>query len=108
MPFSSIDIIRFMSQMVNGLYYLHQHGIAHRDLKSDNILVRLDTWDLTKSSSSRNLRSDSKIESLAITDFGVSKIVNEFHPQASTIVGTPAYMVCLFLVYCVFSNLLLF
>ena len=29
---------------------------------------------------------------MAITDFGVSKIVNEFHPQASTIVGTPAYM----------------
>ena len=102
-PFAVTDIVRFISQITNGLAHLHHHGIAHRDLKSDNIVVRLDHFN--ENEHARTPQSDSNIVSLAITDFGVSKMVSEYYPSASTVVGTPAYMVfnhslLLFLFFC--------
>jgi protein-serine/threonine kinase len=48
-------------QMVQGVLYLHRHGVAHRDLKLENLLM-------TK---------DSKLK---ITDFGVSEVFSGIHP----------------------------
>jgi serine/threonine protein kinase len=31
--------ISIMSQLLNGLHYLHQHGIYHRDIKPENIFI---------------------------------------------------------------------
>lgn len=48
-------------QLIQGVSYLHAHGIAHRDLKLENLLI-------TK---------DSKLK---ITDFGVSEVFCGTHP----------------------------
>lgn len=50
------DII---SQILNGLNYLHQYGIVHRDLKPENILI--------KEENGRKI--------FKIADFGLSKII---------------------------------
>jgi serine/threonine protein kinase len=46
---------------VQGVHYLHNHGIAHRDIKLENLLVT----------------SQSKLK---ITDFGVSEVFSGIHP----------------------------
>lgn len=56
-----VDRICLFKQLVQGLNYLHGHGIAHRDVKLENLLI-------TKNSK------------LKITDFGVSEVFAGVHP----------------------------
>ncbi|KAF4624928.1 hypothetical protein G7Y89_g13239 [Cudoniella acicularis] len=56
-----IDRLCLFKQLVQGLNYLHNNGIAHRDVKLENLLI-------TK---------DSKLK---ITDFGVSEVFAGIHP----------------------------
>ncbi|GAB9466622.1 unnamed protein product [Globisporangium polare] len=39
---SEMEALRFMKQIVSGVDFLHQHGIAHRDLSLENILLTSD------------------------------------------------------------------
>ena len=55
------DRLCLFKQLIQGLNYLHSHGIAHRDIKLDNLL----------------LTRDSKLK---ITDFGVSEVFSGLHP----------------------------
>ncbi|KAK2592645.1 hypothetical protein QQS21_009644 [Conoideocrella luteorostrata] len=55
------DRLCLFKQLVQGVNYLHANGIAHRDIKLENLL-------LTK---------DSKLK---ITDFGVSEVFSGTHP----------------------------
>src|SRR5207302_497862 len=68
----SLDLIQ---QALSAVGAAHQHGVVHRDLKPDNILVT--TQGKTK-----------------ILDFGISRVVTEAHRLTATgsMVGTPAYM----------------
>ena len=40
--FNEIACHRFLHQLLDGLAWLHQHGVAHRDLKCDNLLLSED------------------------------------------------------------------
>lgn len=55
------DRLCLFKQLVQGLNYLHNNGIAHRDVKLENLL-------LTRQSK------------LKITDFGVSEVFSGLHP----------------------------
>lgn len=57
----SIDRMCIFKQLCQGINYLHSNGIAHRDIKLENLLI-------TK---------DSKLK---ITDFGVSEVFSGIHP----------------------------
>ncbi|KAJ2976114.1 hypothetical protein NUW58_g8170 [Xylaria curta] len=56
-----IDRTCIFKQLCQGINYLHKNGIAHRDIKLENLLI-------TK---------DSKLK---ITDFGVSEVFSGIHP----------------------------
>jgi len=63
--------------IVNGLQTLHKHKFMHRDLKSDNIFVDLD--------------SRGQVQLLIIGDFDTAKKISRKN-TAKTILGTPAFM----------------
>jgi serine/threonine protein kinase len=72
--FSEADAARMMTELCEGLRYLHSLGIVHRDLKPENIL----------------LESPDPAARIKIADFGLSKILRGgrfLHSRC----GTPAY-----------------
>lgn len=78
-PLSVDDTIKVFSDVCEGLFYAHEQGVFHRDLKPTNILL-IGSEDL----------------SAKIIDFGVAKVKQETQEptiyQGRTIAGTPGYM----------------
>ena len=75
------EVIRLLRDVADALAYAHEHGVAHRDIKPDNVLV-------------------SRHHGL-VTDFGVAKALTESSggagpghrsTSAGVALGTPAYM----------------
>ena len=58
--FNEAHIANIMSQIANGVKYLHHYGIIHNDLKPSNIMIT---------------KQDDSIK-IKIIDFGVSKIIS--------------------------------
>lgn len=68
---------KFLRQVLHGLEYLHAHGIIHRDLKAQNILLVERNGELTAK----------------ISDFGISKNLASGDTRSSSmLVGTIEYM----------------
>lgn len=63
-----------VSQLVEGLTFLHNKGILHRDLKLGNLLLSEDRTQLK------------------IADFGLAVQLNNFEEERYTLCGTPNYL----------------
>ena len=83
-PFSETIVQYLMKQIVSGLKYIHSHGIIHRDIKLDNILVKF--YNDQDKKNINMLRTHIKI-----TDFGISTKPGDRH-LAFTAIGSPANM----------------
>lgn len=68
-------VIWITMQLLQGLQYLHEHNIVHRDIKPDNILV--------------TSREDGG--RVMLTDFGSAKMMEGGVRRLSSIVGTLEY-----------------
>lgn len=68
--FHELDIISYVEPILQGLHYLHEQGVVHRDVKAANVL-------LTDASE------------VKLADFGVATKVATLH---NTVVGTPNWM----------------
>jgi len=71
------EAIRILSDVADALGYAHTHGLIHRDIKPDNVLI--------------------SGKHAVVTDFGVSKALSNATGQSSltsvgVALGTPAYM----------------
>lgn len=68
------EVKRIFAAIVEGVYYLHSHGIIHRDLKLSNILL-----------SSEGMPK--------IADFGLAvKVAGDRDSEQQTLCGTPNYL----------------
>lgn len=63
--FKAEDRNCIFKQVLRGVNYLHEHGIAHRDIKLENLLMTDDGY-------------------IKITDFGVSEVFSGDHPGVAT------------------------
>jgi serine/threonine-protein kinase len=77
-PLPVHDVIRILRDVLSALAYAHDHGIVHRDIKPDNVL-------LAKNASQ-------------VTDFGIVTALSAAAAEGSFVtslgvaIGTPAYM----------------
>src|SRR5438309_890828 len=71
--FTTADIVRIMTKILDALEYSHRQGVIHRDIKPANIILLPDG-------------------SVKVADFGIAHIETSNMTQAGTTLGTPAYM----------------
>ena len=73
MPFT--DVRRAMSEVASALTHAHKHGVIHRDIKPQNVLVDSDTGRCL------------------VTDFGIARTAESPSLTATgLLIGTPAYL----------------
>ena len=71
--FTTADIVRIMTRILDALDYSHRQGVIHRDIKPANIILLPDG-------------------TVKVADFGIAHIETSNMTQVGTTLGTPAYM----------------
>ncbi|KAG0602655.1 hypothetical protein M758_10G030800 [Ceratodon purpureus] len=64
-PFTIFEAVDIMHQIIEGVRYLHEKGVEHRDLKSENILVKLVSVKDAETTYHTHVK---------VADFGLSKL----------------------------------
>lgn len=90
----SIDEIDcFIKQISKGLWYMHKHGVAHCDLKLENVLINYDF------NQQNNHNGDRTKINLKISDFGKSNVFKtkwdnheQFLPYSNGPIGSEPYI----------------
>lgn len=89
--FASVEEVEcFIKQIAQGLWYMHQHGVAHCDLKLENVLVNYDCDSIENGRGKVTLK---------ISDFGKSSVVRtkwdeqeQLLPAEEGPIGSEPYM----------------
>jgi TolB-like protein len=74
------DALGVLRDVARALAYAHEHGVVHRDVKSDNVMLSSDAAIVTDF-------GIAKAVSAALTDGGGTELT-----QTGSAIGTPAYM----------------
>ncbi|MCA9934662.1 MAG: protein kinase [Ardenticatenaceae bacterium] len=78
------ETLFIMAQVADALGYAHRHGVIHRDIKPDNILIK--TLEMPERPQDPPLRA-------VVTDFGLAKLMEGgIQTQTGTFIGTLPYM----------------
>ncbi|GMP62972.1 hypothetical protein CsSME_00024858 [Camellia sinensis var. sinensis] len=72
-PFPESLVVVYIAQVLEGLVYLHEQGVIHRDIKGANILT-------------------TKEGLVKLADFGVATKLTEADVNTHSVVGTPYWM----------------
>lgn len=72
-------------QIAAGLEHAHRHGVVHRDVKPENVLIELQSADRPEASG-----SSVKVK---LTDFGIAKLLDaQGVTSTGQVLGSPAHM----------------
>lgn len=78
-PVHEAQVLRWFTQMVLALKYIHEKNVLHRDIKTQNVFLAK--------------RDGGGMGCVKIADFGIAKVLGEgSHAFARTLVGTPYYL----------------
>lgn len=97
-PLPVVEAVHYILQAAEGLHYAHEHGIIHRDIKPQNLMIQLeDSSEASHTTSAvdkaNTKPSDSAV--LKILDFGLARLRNTKASELTNsdmIIGTAAYM----------------
>lgn len=81
--FSEDQVLRWLTQALLALKYVHEQKVLHRDMKPNNLFL------VKKASPSKH---GATIWNLKIGDFGIAKSLESTGAYAQTCIGTPYYL----------------